>query len=146
MKYSQGSIGRIFLVKFEHEDDLLGEIEELARKEDIACATIALLGALVKGDIVTGPEKVEVPATPNWMSFSDVWEVIGFGTITRGGDGKVKTHLHGSFGKGEKALTGCLRNGSDVFITVEAIVTELKDIPVTRKKDEKTGHELLTFE
>ncbi|HAK59410.1 MAG TPA: DNA-binding protein, partial [Nitrospiraceae bacterium] len=35
MQYTQGTIGRVFIIKFEDRDDLLGELKGLAQKENI---------------------------------------------------------------------------------------------------------------
>jgi predicted DNA-binding protein with PD1-like motif len=145
MKYSRGSIGRIFLVRFEHGDSLLEEIKKLANKESISAATINFIGALSSGDIVTGPKKTELPPEPNLMSFDEGREVIGFGTVIKKNEG-VTVHVHSSLGRGGDVLTGCLRGDIDVFVTIEAVVTEVKDIKVSKKKDKRTGIELLEFE
>ena len=56
MKYQQAELGRVFVVKFEHGDDLLESIKELVSREEISFATISFLGALLKADIVAGPK------------------------------------------------------------------------------------------
>ncbi|MEA3488974.1 MAG: PPC domain-containing DNA-binding protein [Candidatus Omnitrophota bacterium] len=107
MQYSQASIGRVFIIKVEHKEDLLEEIKKLAIRENIEFATLAFIGAMTRADIVAGPGKLELPAVPAWISFGDGREVLGFGTIVKNGE-EVNAHIHASFGKGDKALTGCL--------------------------------------
>jgi uncharacterized protein len=141
MQYKQASLGRIFILKFDHEDDLLDRLKHFALKEKIKLATITFLGALYKGDIVTGPRKPVIPPEPNEISFNDVWETIGFGIITNSDE----VHIHASFGKNEKALTGCLRKNCEVFATVEAVVTELTGVDAERKIDKQTHLKLLSF-
>jgi len=145
MEYSTGTTGRVFFVKFEHGEDLLVEIKNIVDRENIAAGTITFLGALSKGEIVTGPVEEKIPAEPNWMSFGGAWEVFGFGTLARGEDGSVKIHAHGAFGKKESSLAGCLRKDAKIFITIEAVITEIKNTRVLRKKDEAVGHDLLAF-
>lgn len=145
MKYTKATIGRTFLVRFEHGDDLLEKIKELVIKEDIVFSTIALLGAMSEGDVVCGPRELELPAKPTCVRFDDGREVVGYGTIVRE-TGKVHTHIHADLGRGFETFTGCLRDNCKVFITVEAVVTELKDVDVVRKKDPVTGHQLLFFD
>ena len=144
MEYSECSIGRVFLVKFEHKDDLIENIRALALKERISFATITFLGALSKGDIVCGPKKTELPALPARFSFKKGHEVVGFGTIAKSA-GEVQPHIHAAIGKGKKAMTGCLRKGCEVFVTVEAVITELKGVDISRKMDKNIGHTLLAF-
>jgi predicted DNA-binding protein with PD1-like motif len=144
MRYTEGSTGRIFLIKFEHGDDLLAKVKELAVKEDVKLATITFIGALSKGDIVAGPDKLELPAVPTWISFADGREVLGSGTIIKEKD-EVHTHIHSTLGRGKEVLTGCLRKDCQVFVTVEAVVTEIKGINVSRLKDKDTGCNVLEF-
>jgi predicted DNA-binding protein with PD1-like motif len=145
MQYKQGSIGRVFLVKFEHGDDLLEKLKDLAAKEDISLATVMFLGALGSGDIVAGPRELSLPAVPTWVSFSDGREVLGFGIITAE-TGRVQAHIHATFGKGEKALTGCMRKNCNVFVTVEAVITEISGVKTCRRKDDEAGCDLLKLD
>ena len=135
----------MFLVKFEHGENFIEKVKELAVKENISLATISFLGALIKADVVTGPQEMKLPAVPTWVSFSDGREVLGFGTMIEE-NGQVKIHAHSTFGKGETALTGCLRKSCEVFATVEAVITEVKGMKVSRQKDADTGCDLLAFE
>ncbi len=145
MKYAKGSIGRVFVVRFEHGDDLVEKIKELAACENVRLATVILLGALRKGTMVTGPRELKTPAEANWSSFDDGREVFASGMIVNSG-GEIKLHIHGSFGRGDAALTGCLRKDSEVFITVDAVVTEILGVKASKRRDEKTGHEVMFFE
>ncbi|MBP7055908.1 MAG: DNA-binding protein [Candidatus Omnitrophica bacterium] len=142
MRYTKGNIGRVFLLKFEDGDILLDGIEKLARQENIRSATMVFIGALKKGDLVTGPKKPAIPPEPNWVSFKDAWEVMGIGTIFSNKKGP-QIHIHTSMGKKSKTLTGCVRKRSEVFLVVEAIVFELKDVKASKDIDPKTGLNLL---
>lgn len=142
MEYTQGSIGRIFLLKFTNGDDLHHELRLLARKERIHCAVLFFIGALKCGHLVTGPKKPEVPPEPNWVSFKDGWETLGLGTIFKGAK-DAKIHIHVSMGKKDKMLTGCLRKKSEVFLVMEAVLFELKGVKAAKDIDLATGLELL---
>ena len=142
MRYTKGNIGRVFLLKFEYGDILLDGIEKLARQENIRSATMVFIGALKKGDLVTGPKKPVIPPEPNWVSFKDAWEVMGIGTIFSNKKGP-QIHIHTSMGKKSKTLTGCVRKRSEVFLVVEAIVFELKGVKASKDIDPKTGLNLL---
>ena len=65
MKYTKGTIGRVFLVKFEDGDILIDNLSLLAKKEMIKAATMIFIGALKQGDLVTGPKKPVIPPEPN---------------------------------------------------------------------------------
>jgi len=142
MRYTKGSIGRVFLLKFDDDDILLDEISRLAKKEHIKAATMIFLGALKKGDLVTGPKKAVIPPEPNWTRFKDAWEVMGIGTIFTNSSGP-QIHIHTSMGKKSKTLTGCVRKDSRVFLVIEAVVLELKGVKATKEMDPETGLNLL---
>ena len=158
MRYTRGSIGRIFLLKFEDDDIVLDELDKFARREKLKAATFIFLGALKKGHIVTGPKKPVIPPEPNWKKFKDGWEVMGVGTIFTGGKAVPCTggapkgrrlvqgpqiHIHTSMGKKDKVITGCVRKDSKVFLVIEAIVFELKGVKATKDLDPSTGLNLL---
>ena len=142
MKYTKGAIGRIFLLKFSDDDVLVKEIDLFARKEKIKVGAMIFLGALKKGDLVTGPKKAVIPPEPNWVKFRDGWEVFGIGTIFTNKKGP-QIHIHASLGKKNKVLTGCVRKDSKVFLVIEAVVFELKGVKATKDIDPATGLNLL---
>lgn len=142
MRYSKGTIGRIFLLKFDDGDVVLDEINKFASHEKLKCATMIFLGALKEGHIVTGPKKPVIPPEPNWTKFKDGWEVMGIGTIFTNKAGP-QIHIHTSMGKKNKVITGCVRKDSKVFLVIEAIVFEIKGIRATKEIDPKTGLNLL---
>ena len=144
MRYTRGSIGRIFLLKFEDDDIVLNELDKFARHEKLKAATFIFLGALKKGHIVTGPKKPVIPPEPNWKKFKDGWEVMGVGTIFTNKKGP-QIHIHASMGKKDKVITGCVRKDSKAFLVIEAIVFELKGVKATKAIDPKTGLNLLNI-
>jgi predicted DNA-binding protein with PD1-like motif len=142
MKYSKGSIGRVYVVKFDDGEDLNIEMEKLVRKEKIKTGFFFFLGGLRQGDIVSGPKKPVIPPDPYWHSFDGAWEVFGSGSVFTGKQGP-QVHIHTSMGKKKKALTGCVRKNSKVFITVEAVFYELKGVKAAKEIDEATGVNML---
>ena len=142
MRYTKGSIGRIFLLKFEDDDIVLDELDEFARHEKLKAAAFIFLGALKKGHIVTGPKKPVIPPEPNWKKFKDGWEVMGIGTIFTNKAGP-QIHIHTSMGKKDKVITGCVRGDSKVFLVIEAVVFELKGVKASKELDPATGLNLL---
>ena len=142
MKYTKGSIGRIFLLKFEDDDVVLKELDKFVKRERLKAATFVFLGALKKGDIVTGPKRCVIPPEPNWKKFKDGWEVMGIGTIFTNKIGP-QIHIHTSMGKKNSVITGCVRKDSKVFLVIEAIVFELKGVKATKTIDPSTGLNLL---
>lgn len=142
MRYTKGTVGRVFLVKFDDDDVLIDRLGELARKEKLRAASLIFLGALKKGTLVTGPKKPVIPPQPNKVSFKDGWEVMGIGTIFSNKRGP-QIHIHAAMGKKGRALTGCVREQSRVFLVIEAVVLELKGVRAAKDIDPKTGLNLL---
>jgi len=142
MQYTQGKLGRVFVLKFEHQDILLKELEGFIRKEKLKTAVFVFIGALLKGDLVTGPQKPVIPPEPNWVDFKDGWEVMGMGTVFTNTTGP-QIHIHSSMGKKLKTLTGCVRKESRVFLVIEAVVFELKGVKADKNLDPQTGLNLL---
>jgi len=142
MQYTKGNIGRIFLLKFEDDDILIAKLSAFAKKEKLKAAAMIFIGALKKGDLVTGPKKPVIPPEPNKMNFKDGWEVMGIGTIFSNKTGP-QIHIHSSMGKKQKVLTGCVRGKSKVFLVIEAVVFELKGVKAAKSIDPATGLNLL---
>jgi len=142
MKYTKGSLGRVFLLKFENNDVLIDKLSLFVKKERIKAATMIFIGALREGDLVTGPKKPVIPPQPNKVAFRDGWEVMGIGTVFVNSRGP-QIHIHSSMGKKNKSLTGCVRGKSKVFLVIEAIVLELKGVKASKDIDPSTGLNLL---
>lgn len=142
MRYTKGTIGRVFLIKFSDGDIFLKEIDKLARKEKIKAGAMIFLGALRQGDMVTGPKETVIPPEPNWVKFKGGWEVFGMGTIFTNKKGP-QIHIHASLGKKNKVLTGCVRKDSKVFLVIEAVLFELKGVKAAKDIDPVTGLNLL---
>ncbi|MCB7129803.1 MAG: DNA-binding protein [Candidatus Brocadiales bacterium] len=144
MEYSQCNVGRVFVVRFDHGDDLLAELTSLIKKENIRAGLLHFLGALEKAEIVVGPEKVEVPPVPMWRDFADGREVLGLGTIFWKDD-TPKIHVHSGIGRDNLVNLGCIRKDAKVYLTIEAVIIELKGLSAERKPDEMTKLDLLKF-
>jgi len=142
MKYTKGSIKKIFLLKFDNNDIVIKELTKFAKKEKIKSAIFLFIGALGQGHVVTGPKKPVIPPEPNWVSFKDGWEAMGIGTIFTNKTGP-QIHIHSSMGKKDKVITGCVRRESKVFLVLEAVVFELAGVKASKDLDPKTGLNLL---
>ncbi|MDD1719855.1 MAG: DNA-binding protein [Methanoregulaceae archaeon] len=143
MQYSEGKLGRVFVVRVDNGEDLLSVIRSFVEEKGIRSGIIHFLGALREGQLVTGPEEVVLPPVPHFVSFSGGYEIVGLATISPGSHGS-HIHYHCSAGRGEKVLTGCLRNVATTYIIVEAIILEICGLDTGRKLDGVTGLELPT--
>ena len=142
MKYQVGRQGRIILARFEDREDVLGNLTGLARKENVKAAVFYLVGGMREGSIVVGPEKDEFPPTPVWKKLGESHEVVGFGTIFWQGN-EPKVHFHGAFGKKEMVKVGCLRENSETFLVLEAVIMEIEGVTARRELDPVSGMVLL---
>ena len=142
MKYQIGKTGRVVVVRFEDRDDVIGNLIDLARKENIKAAAVYLVGGMREGSIVVGPEKDEFPPAPVWRKLGESHEVVGFGTIFWLED-NPRVHFHGAFGKKDMVKVGCLRENSETFLVLEAIVIEIEGVTAKRELDAVSGMVLL---
>lgn len=143
MKYTSANLGRVFVLRFENGDNMQRVIRDFCVKERVLTGTMVFIGALRRGKIVAGPKKPVVPPDPNVVSYSDGWEMMGVGTIFPDGDGEPQIHLHASFGKAKKTLVGCVRQDSEVFMVIEAVLFELTGARCVKARDPRTGLNLL---
>jgi len=144
MDYRVGQIGRIFTVRMDHGEDLLGSLKTLASKENIQAATFLLLGAVEAGNMVIGPKKNERPPDKMWMSFGDAHEIVGAGNLFRE-KGEPVVHLHAGLGRAEDGRIGCVRKENRIFMVIEAFVFELTGFEAERIWNEDEGYAPITF-
>ena len=142
MKYQIGKPGRMIVAKFDDHDDVLGNLVTIAKDENIRAGIFYLVGGMREGRIVVGPETDELPPKPVWKELGESHEVIGLGTIFWLND-DPKIHFHGAFGKKDMVKVGCLRENSETFLVLEAIIIEMEGIDAVRELDPKIGLPLL---
>lgn len=143
MKYTEGSIGRVFVLRFEDGDVALKVIERFCREQGIAAGLCMFIGSLKGGDMAAGPKKPVIPPEPNWVNFRDGWESMGIATVFPG-KGGPQVHIHSAMGKGKRTLTGCVRKDSDVFLVLEAVFFEIKGVRARKEIDALTGLNVLS--
>lgn len=144
MQFREAQLGRVFLLTFDHGEDLLQEITAFAVKHHIKAAWLQFLGALKQGRLVCGPEQPVLPPAPVWQAFSGAWEVIGVGNLFWEED-SPRLHVHGTLGKGERTLMGCLRQESEVYLVAEVLLLEITGLAAQRRLDPSLGVARLEF-
>src|SRR3989337_4604417 len=141
MKYQVGKTGRIIVARFEDKEDVLGNLVNIAKKEKIKAGIFYIVGGMREGMIVVGPEEDKIPPKPVWKQLGESHEVVGIGTIFW--DKKApKIHFHGVFGKKDMIKMGCLREKSETFLVLEAIIIEIVGINAVRELDPVSGLKL----
>lgn len=142
MEYRVGTAGRVVVALFGDGDDVLSGLADIAVKEKIRAASFSLVGGLKKGRFVVGPETEAMPPRPLWRDLDESHETVGFGTIFWQGDAP-KIHFHGAYGKRDSVLAGCMREGCEAFLVMEAVIVEIVDIDAVREVDPVSGMALL---
>lgn len=146
MEYQQGRIGRVFAARLRDGESIYDEIEALARRESIDCASVLAVGGIRKASVVTGPEN---PASFQNIrtlveNFDDAREMVGVGTLFLK-DGQPSLHFHAAMGRSGKTLVGCPRIEARCFLILEVIIIEWLGLNARRELDPETGFHLLTL-
>jgi predicted DNA-binding protein with PD1-like motif len=144
MKFSQGSLGRVFVLRLEDGDRIPDTIESFAAKHDVKRAFCALLGGLGPGRLVVGPvDGGASPVEPMFQAVDNIHEAAAVGTLFPNSQGEPALHMHSALGRGDKSRTGCVRAGLDVWKIAEVVILELTGLSMTRRLDKATGFEIL---
>jgi len=136
MQYSEGQLGRVFVVRIDDGEDFLAAIQKFIQDTKIQAGSILFLGALRNARMVTGPEEMVIPPDPHFVMFEGGWETFGIGTIYPGDKGPM-VHYHMSVGRAGHALTGCLRDVATTYLMIEAVVLEINGLNIRRTFDPK---------
>ncbi len=137
MQYSEGSLGRIFVLRMDDGEDLIAMLQKFVREKKIESCMALFIGAIRDGRMVTGPEEPVVPPVPHFEPFDDAWEVFGMATVYPSAKGP-KMHIHSALGQRREALLGCIRERAKVYLVVEAVLFEFSGLSVRREWDEGT--------
>lgn len=144
MKAAEGHMGRVFVLRLEDGDRLPDCIERFAAEKGVSRALCALVGGIGAGRIVVGPrDAATMPPEPVLVDLPGISEAAAVGTIFPDAEGRPKLHMHAAFGRGDRALVGCIRPGIDVWTIGEFVLIELTGLELTRRRDPATGFELL---
>ena len=134
MDYQIGKPGRIVVVRFSDGEDVLGGIADICRKENIRAACLNMVGGMKGGRFVVGPETEEMPPIPVWRELQESHEAVGFGTVFWDKE-QPKVHFHGAYGKRDSVKAGCMREGTEAFLVLEVVITEILDVDIIRELD-----------
>ncbi len=145
MQFTEAKMGRVFILRLHDGDHLPDVLESFAAQNKVNSALCFFIGGAKKDSrVVVGPKgDGSLPVDPVVTLLSGVSETCGVGTIFINEEGKPTLHMHASFGRGEKAITGCVRKGVDVWLIGEVVMLELADATAQRIVDKETGFELL---
>ncbi len=141
MKYSEGKLGRVFIIRLEHGDIIHKEIEKFAKEKEIKTAVLLIVGGVNKGSkIVVGPEDDdERPVNPMELILKNAHEVTGTGTLFLDENGNPMLHMHIACGREKNTITGCIRKGVITWNLLEIILIEINGLYSYRKFDKNLG-------
>ena len=145
MEFTEAKLGRIFILRLYQSERIHEVIEKFASQKQVASALCFFLGgAEDKSKVVVGPKDgAALPPEPMITLLRGVHEACGVGTIFTDEQGKPKLHMHASFGRNDKAVTGCVRMGVDVWQIGEVVILELAGSSAKRAENNDTGFEFL---
>lgn len=145
MDFTEGKVGRIFILRLKQDETLHEVVEEFAAEKKVLSALCFFLGgAEEKSKVVVGPKNGHgCTIDPIVTLLKGVHEAVGVGTIFANDEGKPKLHMHASFGRNDNAITGCVRKGIDIWLIGEVVILELTGSSARREKNKDTSFEVL---
>lgn len=144
---SEGSVGRVFVLRLEDGDRLPECIERFAGEQGVSRGLCALVGGIGEGRLVVGPEHPDAsPVVPMLHSLEGVHEAAAVGTLFPDAEGSPRLHMHAALGREGRTRTGCIRQGIDVWKLGEFVLLEILGVRLSRRKDAETGFEVLVPE
>ena len=144
MKYSEGKINRVFVLRLEDGDMVPACIESFAVEKGIKVGQVVLIGGIGEGQVVVGPRVTDqMPPDPVLLPIEGAQEVVGVGIIAPNKEGKPKLHIHAAMGRAGRTLTGCLRYGAKTWLVGEAIIYEITGTAAKRLPDTASGFDLM---
>lgn len=148
MKYSEGSVGRVFVISLDDGDELPGAIEDFAAQKGVSRGMCILVGGIDDGGhIVVGPKDREtLRPEPVLLRLDGVHEIAAVGTLFPDAEGRPRLHMHAALGRSGESHTGCIRPGIEVWKLGEAVLLEILNNTAARRPDPTTGFDLLQVE
>jgi len=143
VKYSEGKIGRVFVIRLEDGDTMPEAIESFAQENNVRRGMCILIGGIEAGKIVVGPENSQsIPIIPMIFGLEGVHEICAVGTIFPDNDARPRLHMHAALGREGKTISGCIRLGIKVWKLGEVILLEIVDNDAHRE-DSPAGFQML---
>jgi predicted DNA-binding protein with PD1-like motif len=146
MHYTEGRMGRVFILRLEDGERLNDTLEAFAREQHLTHALAFYLGGSATGSkVVVGPDAHRVDAVvPLIHMLQGSQEVLAVGTLIPDENGAPVLHMHAAAGREGRATVGCTRAGVDVWLVGEVVLLEIVGPAAQRRKDPATGFQLLT--
>ena len=142
MVYAKFELGRSFLVRAEHDSDLVQFVTELAEKEEITVATFTAIGALKRAKLEFYDQEKHEYHEITLDSPQEIASCVGNISVK---EGKPFVHAHAVLAdKNGNTKAGHLLEG--IIFAAEVHLRELKGAKLERKYDKVTGLSLWDIE
>lgn len=130
MQYSEGSLGRVFVIRTEDGEDLIQSIQDFVTEKKVRSGVAIFIGALREGRLITGPKEPTIPPGTHFVEEIDgAWEVLGVATVYPNGYSDEGKEMAGDEVAGDEvgsAISAEGRNEADGKVASDKIG------PVTR--------------
>jgi uncharacterized protein len=148
MKSSEGTTGRVFILRLEDGDVMPDCVEQFAVNNKISVGQAIFVGGVGSGQVVSGPrDTAAVKPEPMMLPVDGVHEIAGIGTIAPDESGRPVLHMHAALGRsGQETLTGCIRPGITTWVIGEVIIYEILGTSTRRAVDKTTGFTLMEID
>lgn len=145
MKYTQGAIGRIFVLRMEDGDLLNDTLEAFARDHGVRRGLAFYLGGSADGSrVIVGPDATRDDGViPLVHVLAGAQEAFAVGTLFPDEAGEPVLHMHAASGREGKATVGCTRAGLETWLVGEIVLLEILGTDAHRELDTSTGFQLL---
>jgi predicted DNA-binding protein with PD1-like motif len=145
MRYTQGAIGRIFVLRLEDGDALNDTLENFARDQGLRRGLAFYLGGSADGSkLIVGPDSAhEDGIIPLVHVLAGTQEALAVGTIFPDEGGEPVLHMHAASGREGEATVGCTRAGMQTWLVGEVVLVEILGTDARRELDQGSGFELL---
>jgi predicted DNA-binding protein with PD1-like motif len=145
MRYTEGTMGRVFILRLEDGEVLNDTIEAFACEHGVYRALVTYLGGSADGSkVVVGPDATRHEAViPLTYAMAGAREVLAVGTLIPNEAGRPVLHMHAAAGREGGATVGCTRAGVEVWLVGEVVIQEIVGATAERVTDPATGFGLL---
>jgi len=147
VKYSEGSIGRVFVLRLDDGETLNDTIEAFAAEHGVKRGAAFYVGGSADGSrLVVGPDATRQDAVvPLIHTLAGARETLALGTLFPDKSGRPMAHMHVASGREGEATVGCARAGLETWLVGEVILLEIVGSEAHREVDPATGFDLLTL-
>ncbi len=148
MQYTEGALGRVFVLRLQQGEPMPETLETFALNKGITHAVALMVGGVdADSRLVVGPEDGAArPVNPMIATVPGVCEAAAVGFLFPDEKGRPMLHMHAACGRGDRTVTGCIRAGVVTWQVLELVVVELTGLHAARIPDPATGFRLLQCE